>query len=324
MLLWLMLGWGLWVLSLCGDGCGLRIWFTFGQHLVHQGLQRLSRQRVASHHMRGARLHPAASHRVMRYNPKPEWVADEVVRLKAHMPDAGCRRIALTFNRIHARRHLVTVSKSYVAMVVRKRRYEVERLRLDWKRRVPRPSPVNHTWGVDLTGKADAYGVAHPIVGIVDHGSRRVLKLCALQDKASITLLRCLLDTIELFGRPRFIRTDNDSVFTSRLFTLGLQWLGIRHQRTDVGCPWQNGRVERFFGTLKQKLNQWRVANLDMLNFALGDFSFWYNCVRPHQHLDGRTPVEAWCGVDPYARVPKHVEVFAAWDGLLTGFYLRR
>ena len=50
----------------------------------------------------------------------------------------------------------------------------------------------------------------------------------------------------------------------------------------------------------------------------------WYNHVRPHQHLCGQTPVEAWDGIDPYARVPKQVRHFNAWDGLLRGLYLRR
>jgi transposase InsO family protein len=40
--------------------------------------------------------------------------------------------------------------------------------------------------------------------------------------------------------------------------------------------------VERFFLTLKQKLDMWEVEDADMLERALGDFSFWYNEVRPH------------------------------------------
>ena len=34
-----------------------------------------------------------------RYQPKPAWVQREVIRLKALMPQAGCRLIAHTFNR---------------------------------------------------------------------------------------------------------------------------------------------------------------------------------------------------------------------------------
>jgi transposase InsO family protein len=30
--------------------------------------------------------------------------------------------------------------------------------------------------------------------------------------------------------------------------------LGNRQQRIEPGCPWQNGRVERFIGTVKREL----------------------------------------------------------------------
>jgi len=86
--------------------------------------------------------------------------------------------------------------------------------------------------------------------------------------------------------------------------------------------PWQNGRIERFFGTLKEKLNQWQVGNPQQLSGALVQFRFWYNHVRPHQNLDGRTPAEVWRGADIYAKGHKHEYWFEAWDGLLTGFYL--
>ena len=259
-----------------------------------------------------------------RHARKPDWVGRELIRLKAWMPAEGCRKIAATFNRLHAVNRCMTVSKSFVAGDVRRHRYEIGALRTTCKRRVPFPVPVNQTWGIDLTGKTDAGGELHSILGIIDHGSSRTLTLTALRVKASIFLLRCLLDAIERFGMPRFVRTDNEAVFTSRLFVFGLNWLGIGHQRSDLGCPWMNGRIERLFGTLKGKLDQLMVANINELNVALGQFSVWYNHVRPHQHLGGQTPVEAWDGIDPYARVPTQVLAFSTWDGLLRGFYLRR
>ena len=218
------------------------------------------------------------------------------------------------------------VGKSFVGDKLRTHRYEVEELRRLWKARVPHPVPVNHAWGMDLTGKPDASGHCHAIAAIVDHGSRRVLCLSALKDKASITLLRLLLDAVERFGLPRALRTDNEAVCVSRWFRFGLWWLGIRHQRTAPGCPWQNGKVERFFGTLKERLNHWQVAGREELQRALGLSAFWYNEVRPHRHLAGLTPMEAWYGIDPFApsNAPKEAVFFCEWDGLLTGFYLRR
>lgn len=255
---------------------------------------------------------------------KPEWVLEEVIRLKAVMADAGCRRIAETFNRLHAARHRTTVSKTWVAVTVRKHRLEIAERRREWKRRIPSPMPANRVWGMDLTGKADFEGKIHPILGIVDHGSRFAVSLRALPDKATIAILRVLLDAIERFGRPHAVRTDNEAVFTSRLFRFVLWALGIRHPRTELHCPWQNGRVERFFGTLKETLDRWQVDSLEQLGVALGDFRDWYNHVRPHQHLGGWTPAEAWAGIDPYATTPESASYFSAWDGTLTGFYLRR
>jgi transposase InsO family protein len=52
-------------------------------------------------------------------------------------------------------------------------------------------------------------------------------------------------------------RTDNESNFSSPILTGALWTLGIRHQRTDPFCPWQNGRIERFFGTFKERILRW-------------------------------------------------------------------
>jgi putative transposase len=216
----------------------------------------------------------------------------------------------------------MTVGKSYVADLLRRRACEVMRLRRDLRKRRYQPGRANVVWGVDGTGKTDDANDLHFLLGIVDHGTRRCLTLRALKDKASITLLRALLDTIERYGTPKAIRTDNEAIFQSRLFRAGLRLLGIRHQTTERHCPWQNGRIERFFGTLKAKLDPWAVTDGRALNASLAIFVGWYNHVRPHQHLQGRTPAEVWQGIDVYKRSAKRRLWFEAWDGLLQGEYL--
>lgn len=238
------------------------------------------------------------------------------------MPDKGCRKLAESFNRRFAHKSM-SVGKTYVCGVIQNHTYEIRVLRKKLKHRRPRVVPLNLIWAMDLTGKQDTQGQTHSILGVVEHGSRANLCLQGLMDKTSTTLLRHLLDTIEKYGKPHFLRTDNESVFTSRLFRFGLWLLGIQHQRTDKGCPWMNGRVERFFGTLKSKLNRWEMDSLEQLNLTLVPFRFWYNHVRPHSNLDGRTPAEVWAGKDIFKGAKKKEYWFEAWDGLLTGFYLR-
>ena len=258
-----------------------------------------------------------------RNRRKPAWVKEAIIRLKAES-NLSCYKLAATFNQLYAAKQGVTVGKTFVAETVRAHAYEISQLRERWKRQRPKPMPRNTQWAMDMTGKGDQQGNLHSILGILDHGSRMALALLALRDRSSLTLLKWLIATMETYGKPKVIRTDNEACFTSKRFTLALRLLGIRHQRTQPGHPWQNGRVERLFGTLKEKLDQLEVPHFNSLQHALAEFQFWYNQIRPHQHLDGWTPRDAWQGRDPYLCIPKSVQFFSAWDGLLTGYDISR
>jgi transposase InsO family protein len=254
---------------------------------------------------------------------KPDWVHKEVLRLKALMADGSCRKIADTFNRLYMNRGM-TVGKTFISELIRKHKHAIWVLRRKIKNAKPRPVPKNLVWGIDLTGKTTLDGRTQLVLGILEHASRAALYLEAIESKSSWTLISKLAAAIKRYGKPRIVRTDNEVVFTSHLFRLALFLLGIRHHRTEQAAPWQNGRVERFFGTLKEKLDQLAVHSFEALNGALGEFRFFYNHVRPHQNLAALTPAEAWACHDVLAWPAKKVYWFEAWDGLLSGYYLRR
>ncbi len=276
-------------------------------------------------HLRHCRKLHGPKRTAFHAQPKPPWVRREIIRLKALTSEAGtCRVIAHIFNRRFAAKRRMTVGKTFVWEVIRTHRYEIEVLKRHIKNAKPRPVPRNLVWGLDLTGKTDLSGLTHFVLAIIEHGSRAALWLGALQNKSSWALIGKLSEAIKRYGKPRAVRTDNESVFTSRVFRLALFLLDIRHHRTEPHCPWQNGRIERFFGTLKEKLDQLVVDSFDALNQALTEFRFYYNHVRPHQNLSGRTPTEAWGTLDPYTTRVKSEYWFEAWEGLLKGYYLRR
>lgn len=293
--------------------------------LLRSHLQRIVYWMRTPHHSHYRRklAQPAYKYNHRHSPQKPEWLKAEIIRLKALMPQAGCRSIADICNRRYAASRRVTVGKTYVHQVLQQYDYEIQILRRNLKRAKPKAVPRNLIWGVDLTGKTDTIGSLHFLLGNLDHGSRALLHLQALHDKTSHTLIVCISEIIRTHGKPKIIRTDNEAIFTSKQFRLGLKKLGIRHQRTTPGCPWQNGRIERLFGTLKQKLDQWLVAGIAQLNCDLDTFRYWYNHIRPHQNLNGRTPAEVWCGINPYTKSPKEEHWFEAWDGLLVGYELK-
>jgi|SRR5438309_6998245 len=232
--------------------------------------------------------------------PKPAWVRTEIIRLKALMPAAGCRTIAHCFNRRFAVPKRMTVGKTYVADTVRRNQYAILRARRRLKHRVPRPVPRNLIWGMDLAVKTDVQGTQHVMLAVLDHASRACLCLRQLSDKSMLTLLQHLVSTFRRYGMPKFLRTDNEAIFTSRRLRLALRFLGITPQRTDPGCPWQNGRIERFIGTVKAALAQTPVHDGAQLAIRLSQIRRWYNHVRPHDHLQGRTPAEVWAGIDVF------------------------
>lgn len=92
-----------------------------------------------------------------------------------------------------------------------------------------------------------------------------------------------------------------------------------KQQRTDVASPWQNGRIERFFGTFKGNIKQVVFDNTNSIQPQLDIFNVWYNQLRTHENIGGFTPKEVWSN----KRVLNYDDAVlaTAWDGVLTGYY---
>jgi putative transposase len=227
---------------------------------------------------------------------KPDWVKDKLLRLHVLMGTGGVRKLAAHFNRLHG--PAMTVSKTYVAELLIRHRHELLALRKEIRHELrqtpPKPYRRNAVWGLDMSFFTDASGQTHPMLGIVDHGSRWLAHLGLLNQRNSWTLFGQLCLAIGRHGKPKAVRTDNEAVFNSWVFTGLLKLLGIRHQRTQLGSPWQNGRIERVFGSLKPVLRQLFIPSGLALAQALREFVFWHNHARPHQALGGLVPWDAW------------------------------
>ena len=188
----------------------------------------------------------------------------------------------------------------------------------------PRSAPVGHEWGMDLTllraGDAD-----HPTLAIIDHGSRALMRLKTLTRKCAGTVLSEFCAACAKHGPPAAVRTDNEGMFTGRLWVAFFRLAGIRRQCIDSGSPWQNGRIERLFGTLKPLLRQLAIPDAAALQVRLHEFARFYNHVRVHQSPGGLTPAEVWNGQDLNAmrRWYGQGRWGQALDGLMQGYWLR-
>jgi transposase InsO family protein len=184
---------------------------------------------------------------------------------------------------------------------------------------------------MDLTAVRGKDGRRYWILGLIEYRSRALLVLAALPRKTAAAIGRILIEAFRRFGTPGTLITDNEGPFRSRVWKRLLARFHVLHRRIEPYCPWQNGRIERFFGTLKRKLGQRRAADPAELQSELNVFRYWYNHIRPHQALYAAvrcgtralrlclTPAEAW--LDRGDR--EHGSPFEGWEGRLRGWSCR-
>lgn len=232
------------------------------------------------------------------------------------------RQLAATFNRLHFARTGISVQRTWVRELLMHQAYRALHIRQRCKHRVPPTLPINAEWGLDTTSLRDATSTTHVVLGLVDHDSRLNLLLRVVPRFNTWTLLGHLFLAIGHYGKPTAIRLDNHPVHRAQRIGTLLRWLGIRLRFSQPASPWQNGRIERFFGTLKSSLAKMRFADVTQLDLGLAMFRTYYNDVRCHQHLAGRTPSEAWRGIAPFQLAPRRLRWFYGWSGRLCGWHI--
>ena len=254
----------------------------------------------------------------VHHNKKPPWVRDKIIYLKVHLPHDGCRKIAIQFNKQYAHKN-ISVSKSYVYRVLKDNAYEILLRRNDMKTKVPKPMPKNTRWDMDLTTIDKMQ-----ILGMVDSGTRALVALKHLPTKSTINILIALLEAIRDYGKPKSIKSDNEIVFTSKFMRFTLWLLDIKRQTTQIASPWQNGKIDRLFGTMKESFTDLVFPTTQSLEDGLKEFRFFYNHVRIHQNLDYNTPANVWDS-KPMSTSKTHKEI-VYYQGLcdnVAGFYYR-
>lgn len=93
------------------------------------------------------------------------------------------------------------------------------------------------------------------------------------------------------------IRTDNGKEFIAHSVRNKLKTLHIHHRTNTPYCPEENGKIERFHRTLKEKcIRPFIHTNLsqDYTQYKLSLFMNYYNYTKRHRGLgmNGLTPVQ--------------------------------
>jgi putative transposase len=151
----------------------------------------------------------------------------------------------------------------------------------------------HHTWAWDFMEDRTQAGRKLRILTVEDEFTRMCLAIEVEHRMNARFVADTLMGLIAEHGVPRFIRSDNGPEFIAkylmRLFTIH----GVEARHIDPGSPWQNGRNERFNGTLRDEcLNMETFYSRDHARMICKVYGRDYNTSRPHSSLGYLTPRE--------------------------------
>ncbi len=131
----------------------------------------------------------------------------------------------------------------------------------------------------------------HYLAVVLDLKTRQVLgwKL-GMRHTSSLTYA-ALLDALSKHPLPSILHSDQGSEYLSYKHQELCQRLEMTLSASNKSSPWQNGFMERFFGTLKDELpplNQ--LKSTDQLHEAIAMTIHYYNHKRRHSALHNMSP----------------------------------
>ena len=216
--------------------------------------------------------------------------------LAAQHPRYGYRRIDALLNQTehvnHKRvRRLWRKHRLQVPRVVRKR------LRRERPARLQAAYP-GHIWAYDFVEDALADGRKLSILTVMDEFTREGLALDVALSTSAERVLDVLRELVASHGAPKHLRSDNGAEFVARAVQLWLTECRIETLYIEPGKPWQNGKEERFNGTVRDEcLNLYVFSSLAEAQVRLNAFRQHYTGARLHSRLGYLTPLafkNAW------------------------------
>ena len=159
----------------------------------------------------------------------------------------------------------------------------------------------NHRYSmVSLDFKVTFSWRAKPIfiLNIIHHGRRLLVGCRATFNPTSDWVAQQIRNAFPFDEAPKIMLMDHDSIFIP-LLKATLPNMGIRVVRTSIGCPWQNGIVERFNRTLTEELlNHVIPVGTQHINLLLKEYQTFYNTARPHKANEGQSPIQYTAAVN--------------------------
>jgi putative transposase len=228
------------------------------------------------------------------YTAKPEDDQALLTRMRelvARHPRYGYRRISVLLRRT------TTVNEKRVRRLWRQHQLQVRRVVRRRRSRRVRPTRLEaaypgHIWAYDFLEDALADGTPLRMLTVMDEFTREGLALDVALTTSSERVIGVLIALVAQHGPPVYLRSDNGTEFVAIAVQGWLAQTGVQTLYIDPGKPWQNGKEERFNGTVRDEcLNMHQFHSVTEACVRLGTFRQQYNHERPHSRLGYLTPL---------------------------------
>jgi putative transposase len=157
----------------------------------------------------------------------------------------------------------------------------------------------NHVWATDITYIPMQRGFVY-LCAVLDWASRRVLAWRLSNTLTTDFCVEAVQEAISQHGPPEIFNTDQGCQFTSQEFTGLLQAHGVQISMDGTGRWRDNVFVERLWRSLKyEEVYLHAYETVRDAQQGIARYVTFYNQLRPHRALDGRTPDRVYCDNPP-------------------------
>jgi len=130
------------------------------------------------------------------------------------------------------------------------------------------------------------------VLNVIDDFNREALCLEPYFSIGALLVIKILERLVLERSAPKAIRVDNGPEFISSVLTVWCLEKGIKLIFIQPGRPMQNGYIERFNRSYREKvLDANLFENLSQVRILNDEFMEDYNNHRPHESLRGMSPV---------------------------------
>ena len=154
-----------------------------------------------------------------------------------------------------------------------------------------RANHSNHVWSYDFVDDRSMDGRKIRWLNIVDENDHVCLASVPRRSWRGNAVINTLSDIMLFRGVPEYIRSDNGSEFISKHLRKWLSDVGAITTYIEPGSPWENGFIESFNSRMRDEfLNGESFGNIHEAEVLTKRWVNYYNTVRPHSSLGGKTP----------------------------------